>query len=110
VLRGSSPGRVGYGVQLRRLLCYALSSLGIFHLLQLGALSGALGCVCPCLTCLFLLQPLGRLEQRGRHLGRIDRDAGEAWVEDRMAFDDQLVLWVLNHLGNFLPLLLANKD
>jgi hypothetical protein len=57
-----------------------------------------------------LLLARDRLEQLGRYLRGIDRDAGEARVMDRIALDDRFVLCVLERIGDVLPLLLTGED
>ncbi len=57
-----------------------------------------------------LLLSLRRLEQLSCHLGGIDGNAGEARVVDWVALDDQFILWILERLGDFPPLLLTDGD
>jgi hypothetical protein len=58
----------------------------------------------------WLLLPLGRLELLRRHLGRIHRDSGEAWLMHRVAFHDQRVVGLLHRVPHFIPLFLLNEN
>ncbi len=60
------------------------------------------------LACLLLA--LSRLKLCSRHLGSIHGDAREARVVHGVAFNDQLIRWIVKRDGNVPPLLLTNKD